>query len=245
MKYILNLNNRAFDAIINKTKRVEIRTITGKTDYSKMIKDDIIVFKNNDDEKIVCKISEINYYKTIEELLMLEGTKYTTSSTNDYNEAINNINKINGYKNAIKKYGVYAIHIEYLYSENNVWLELLNKAKEVQNPKTLSDSVDAGGVAAAILSSSGNIYTGVCIDTACSIGMCAERNALSTMITNGESKIDKIVCIGSKGNIMLPCGVCREFMMQLSKENKNAEILLDLEKKETITLDKLLPNWWN
>ena len=44
---------------------------------------------------------------------------------------------------------------------------------------------------------------------------------------------------------MLPCGVCREFMMQLSKENKNAEILLDLEKKETITLDKLLPNWWN
>lgn len=245
MKYILNLNNRAFDAIINKTKRVEIRTITGKTDYSKMIKDDIIVFKNNDDEKIVCKISEINYYKTVEELLMLEGTKYTTSSTNDYNEAINNINKINGYKNAIKKYGVYAIHIEYLYSENNVWLELLNKAKEVQNPKTLSDSVDAGGVAAAVLSSSGNIYTGVCIDTACSIGMCAERNALSTMITNGESKIDKIVCIGSKGNIMLPCGVCREFMMQLSKENKKAEILLDLEKKETITLDKLLPNWWN
>lgn len=245
MNYILNLNNRAFKAIINKTKKVEIRTFTGNTDYSKMNKDDIIIFKNDEDEKIACKISEINYYKNIEELLMLEGTRYTTSSTNDYEAAINNINQLNGYKNAIKKYGVYAIHIEYLYSENNVWLELLNRAKEVQNPRTVSDSIDAGGVAAAILSSNGNIYTGVCIDTACSIGMCAERNALSTMITNGENQIDKVVCIGSKGNIMLPCGVCREFMMQLSKENRNAEILLDFEKKETITLDKLLPNWWN
>lgn len=245
MKYNLNLNERAFRAIINKTKRVEIRTITGNTDYSKMNKDDIIVFKNEKGEKIVCKIIEINYYKTVEELIMLEGTRYTTSSTNDYKEAIKNINNLNGYQDAIKKHGVYAIHIKYLYSEDNIWMELLNKAKEVQNPRNISDSIDAGGVAAAILSSKGNIYTGVCIDTACSIGMCAERNALSTMITNGESKIEKVVCIGSKGNIMLPCGVCREFMMQLDKKNRNAEILLDFEKLDIITLNKLLPNWWN
>ena len=44
---------------------------------------------------------------------------------------------------------------------------------------------------------------------------------------------------------MLPCGVCREFMMQLNKENGNAEILSDYEKLDIITLDKLLPNWWN
>lgn len=246
MKYNLNLNERAFRAIINKTKRVEIRTITGNTDYSKMNKDDIIIFKNDElDEKIACKIIEINHYKNVEELLMLEGTRYTTSSTNDYEEAIININKLNGYPDAIKIHGLYAIHIEYLYNENHIWSELLDKAKKVQNPRKVSDSIEAGGVAAAILSSNGNIYTGVCIDTACSIGMCAERNALSTMITNGENQIEKVVCIGSKGNIMLPCGVCREFMMQLNKENKNAEILLDFEKEDTIILDKLLPNWWN
>lgn len=245
MKYNLNLNERAFRAIINKTKRVEIRTITGNTDYSKMTKGDIIVFKNEKDDKIVCKIIEVNHYKTIEELIMLEGTRYTTSSTNDYDEAIKNINKLNGYKEAIKKHGVFAIHVEYSYSVDNIWMELLNRAKAVQNPRSVSDSIDAGGVAAAFLSSNGNIYTGVCIDTACSIGMCAERNALSTMITNGESKIEKVVCIGSKGNIMLPCGVCREFMMQLDKENRNAEILSDFETLDTITLDKLLPNWWN
>ena len=235
MKYNLNLNERAFKAIINETKRVEIRTITGNTDYSKMAKDDMIVFKNEKKERIVCKIIEVKHYKTVEELIMLEGTRYTTSSTNDYEEAVNNINKLNGYKDAIKKHGVYAIHIKYLYSED----------KEVQNPRNVSDSIIAGGVAAAILTSKGNIYTGVCIDTACSIGMCAERNALSTMITNGESQIEKVVCIGSKGNIMLPCGVCREFMMQLDKENRNAKILSDFEKPHVITLDKLLPNWWN
>lgn len=245
MKYNLNLNNRAFDAIINGTKRIEIRAYTGNTDYSKMNKNDYIIFKNEHDEKIVCKVEEINYYSTIEELLVLEGTKYTTSSTNDYNEAIQNIKKLNGYDNAIEKYGVYAIHIEYLYNENNIWNELFTKAKEVLDPRNVSDSIDAGGVAAAILSKDGNIYTGVCIDTACSIGMCAERNALSSMITNKESEISKVVCIGKNDNLMLPCGVCREFMMQLNKNNRNAEILTNMATKEMITLEKLLPNWWN
>ena len=101
MKYNLNLNERAFNAIINKTKRIEIRTITGNTDYSKMTKDDIIEFKNENNEKIVCKILEVNHYKTVEELVMLEGTRYTTSSTNEYEEAVNNINKLNGYKEAV------------------------------------------------------------------------------------------------------------------------------------------------
>ena len=49
--------------------------------------------------------------------------------------------------------------------------------------------MEAGGVAAAVLSESGKVYTGVCVDTACTLGVCAERNALFNMITNGESKI--------------------------------------------------------
>jgi cytidine deaminase/ASC-1-like (ASCH) protein len=244
MKYNLNLNDRAFNAIINKTKRVEIRTNTGNHDYSKFVIGDTISFCNSQNEKILCKVIENNHYKSVEELLMQEGTRYTTSSTNDYCEAIKNINKLNGYEEAVKKYGIYAIHIEYLYKENDIWNELYNRAKEVLNPRKVSDIVEAGGVAAAILSKNGNIYTGVCIDTACSIGMCAERNAISTMITSKENEIDKLVCIGSKGNIMLPCGVCREFMMQIDKNNSNTEILINIDTKETITLDKLLPSWW-
>lgn len=84
----------------------------------------------------------------------------------------------------------------------------------------------AGGVSSAILTKEGNIYTGVCIDTSCSLGMCAERNAISTMITNGEHEILKVVCIGSEGNFMMPCGACMEYMMQLSDESENTVYLM-------------------
>lgn len=67
------------------------------------------------------------------------------------------------------------------------WKQLYDIAKEKLNPRTISPFIDAGGVAAAILTSSGNVYTGVCIDTSCTLGMCAERNTIANMITNGES----------------------------------------------------------
>ena len=49
-------------------------------------------------------------------------------------------------------------------------------AKAVQNGRKISDYIEAGGVAASVLSSSGKIYTGVCVDTCCTLGICAERN---------------------------------------------------------------------
>ena len=77
------------------------------------------------------------------------------------------------------------------------------------------------------------------------MGFCAERNAIGNMITNGEEKIAKLVCVGSQDdNIMLPCGACRELMLQLSNDNKNVQILTDLETKSTICLASLMPNWW-
>ena len=71
-----------------------------------------------------------------------------------------------------------------------------------------------------------------------------DLNAISTMITNGEFEIEKVVCIGSEGNVMMPCGACMEYMMQLSEESENIEILKNLETKEIITLKELIPIWW-
>jgi len=48
--------------------------------------------------------------------------------------------------------------------------ELYKKAKSVINPRQLSEDAEAGGVGAAILAESGNVYTGVCIDTGSSMG---------------------------------------------------------------------------
>ena len=46
----------------------------------------------------------------------------------------------------LRKNCVYAIHIEYLYSENTVWEELYEKAKNVRNKKDISGMISSGGV---------------------------------------------------------------------------------------------------
>ena len=125
-----------------------------------------------------------------------------------------------------------------------MWNKLYNTAIRVQNSRTISPFIEAGGVAAAILTKAGNIYVGVCIDTASTLGMCAERNAMANMITNGESLIGKVVAVMPDGKVGSPCGACREYMMQLDKGSGDIEILLDLETQKTVRLRELIPDWW-
>ena len=128
---------------------------------------------------------------------------------------------------------------------SNIWQEMYQAAKAVQNGRKISDHIDAGGVAAAILSSSGRIYTGVCIDTCSSLGICAERNAIFNMITNGEQEIKKVLAIMPNGKLGAPCGACRELMVQLMPENyQEIEILMELGSEEIVTLGELTPKWW-
>ena len=128
--------------------------------------------------------------------------------------------------------------------DKEIWDLLISKAKEVRNHRILSPFIECGQVGAALMTKSGNIYTGVCIDTASTLGICAERNAIHTMITNGESQIDRIVCIDSKGNAGAPCGACRELIMQLDKDSKDIKFLMNANTYEYITMKELVPNWW-
>ncbi len=126
----------------------------------------------------------------------------------------------------------------------DIWSKLYHEAKKVQNNRIISPFIEAGGVSAAILTKAGNIYVGVCIDTASTLGMCAERNAIANMITNGEHQIDKVVAIVEDGSVGSPCGACREYMMQLDKNSGEIEILVDLESRKTVRLKELIPDWW-
>ncbi|MDE6751997.1 MAG: cytidine deaminase [Eubacterium sp.] len=116
---------------------------------------------------------------------------------------------------------------------------LYNAAKSVTNPKKISEQMCSGGVGAAVITKKGSIYTGVCIDTDCSLGMCAERNAISTMITNGEFEIEMVAAVDKKGNVLPPCGACREFMMQL-KNSSDIKVLVD-NKGTVVQLRDLVP----
>jgi cytidine deaminase len=120
--------------------------------------------------------------------------------------------------------------------------DLYRQAKSVLNPRKLSEEAEAGGVAAAILAASGTVYVGVCIDTACSMGFCAEHAAAAAMITAGESRVLKMIAVGWDGRIMPPCGRCREFVSQLHRENVYAEVMVG--ENLIVTLQELLPYDW-
>ncbi len=126
-----------------------------------------------------------------------------------------------------------------------IWTEMYEAAKAVLRERRISDYVTCGEVSAAILSRSGKIYTGVCVDTCSTLGICAERNAIFNMITNGESEIAKVLAIMPDGSNGAPCGACRELMVQLMPNTyKDVEILMDYRTGRVMTLGELTPEWW-
>ena len=126
-----------------------------------------------------------------------------------------------------------------------IWKELYDAAKAVQKERRISEYVTGGEVVAAILSKSGKIYTGVCIDTCSTLGICAERNAIFNMITNGEQEISKVLAILPDGSTGAPCGACRELMVQLMPDKyKDIEIMLDYASGTIVKLGDITPNWW-
>jgi cytidine deaminase len=128
---------------------------------------------------------------------------------------------------------------------DKIWEEMYEAAKAVLNARKISDYVTCGEVAAAVLSGSGKIYTGVCIDTCSTLGICAERNAVFNMITNGEQEIAKVLCISPNPSKGAPCGACRELMVQLMPEKyKDVQIMMDYEAENVVTLGELTPAWW-
>ena len=130
-------------------------------------------------------------------------------------------------------------------SEQTIWKKMLEAAKAVQGGRRISDYVEAGEVAAAVESSTGRIYTGVCVDTACTLGICAERNAIFNMLTNGEHSIRRVLAVMPDGKNGAPCGACRELMVQLMPQDYgDIEIMLDIESMKTAHLSELTPEWW-
>ena len=126
-----------------------------------------------------------------------------------------------------------------------IWDTLYQRTKAVLCPRRISSMMEAAGVAAAVESVSGNIYVGVCVDGGCTLGICAERNAIFNMLTNGEDAIRRVVAVNWDGKVLAPCGACRELMTQLMPETyRGVEVMLDYAAGRVATLGELTPDWW-
>ena len=136
-------------------------------------------------------------------------------------------------------------HVSSITKDQWQWDRMAAAARAVRKERRISEYVTCGEVSAAVLSKSGRIYTGVCIDTCSTLGICAERNAIFNMITNGEQEIEKVIAILPDGSSGAPCGACRELMVQLMPETyKGIEIMMDCKQERVITLGELTPEWW-
>lgn len=124
--------------------------------------------------------------------------------------------------------------------------ELIEKALEVL-PNSYAPYSNYN-VAAAALFDSGEVYTGVNVESA-SLGAtnCAERNAIQTAVTNGDRRLVAIAVVGGMhgdptGAYCVPCGICRQVMRDFA--DKDEMILISAKSTEDYreyTLEEILP----
>lgn len=119
--------------------------------------------------------------------------------------------------------------------------KLIEAARSVCGEFEIGKDFRAGDVGAALLTSKGNIFTGICIDLTCGLGHCAEAGAVSEMIKNRETVISVVVAVTADG-IISPCGRCRELMLQVNPANADAVVLLPGDR--TARLHELMPEHW-
>ena len=116
MRYNLDLNDRPFKAIKTGTKKIEGRTPASwdKTPYDKLRKGDIIHFINNvTNEEMDVEVFFVHHYPDTKSMLEAEGVENVLSGEPKTIEAgIDSYNSFQGYKEGIKKNGIYAIGIK-------------------------------------------------------------------------------------------------------------------------------------
>jgi len=116
---------------------------------------------------------------------------------------------------------------------------LIATAAALAKPFAASADCTSANVAAALLTVAGNTYTGVCIDTRCSLGFCAEHAAVAEMLKAREASVAMIVAVSATGEVIAPCGRCRELLWQISPSNAATWVILGAEKG--CPLSELLP----
>ena len=108
-------------------------------------------------------------------------------------------------------------------------------------------------VGAAVLDDNGNVHTGCNVENASfPEGVCAEANAIGTMVSEGGSKIVAIAVVGGDEGVELaggagtvsactPCGGCRQSILEFSDDDTRIILIDGGGRATTYGIDDLLP----
>jgi len=96
-------------------------------------------------------------------------------------------------------------------------------------------------VGAALECADGAVFTGCNIENAAySVGICAERTAMSKAISEGRRDFVRIVIAGRSQQFCVPCGMCRQFMQEFAPDME-VICLNGAGEAKTFRLPELLP----
>ncbi len=127
----------------------------------------------------------------------------------------------------------------------NLLDDMIKKAKEVQQNSYAPYSNYRVGI--CLRSEHDYLFAGCNVENVSySLTLCAETSALGALISAGEKYIKEVVVIGSGKELCVPCGACRQRLLEFAI-TPNIPIRLCDGKKicETVTLDQLLPKAFN
>ncbi len=118
--------------------------------------------------------------------------------------------------------------------------QLIAAAESALNAQQVGEAYLAD-VGCALLSSTGNVYTGASIGTY--LGICAEQGAASAMVSCEHPNVSTIVAVwkdeSGRTHVIPPCGRCREFLRGLSQGNLDSRVILGPD--HVVPLKDLLP----
>lgn len=97
-------------------------------------------------------------------------------------------------------------------------------------------------VGAAILTDTGNVYTGINIENA-SFGAtnCAERTAVFTAVAQGERRIKAVAIASDSDDYIYPCGICRQVLSEFGDDKMLILCSNSAGELKEYTLGELLP----
>jgi len=93
-------------------------------------------------------------------------------------------------------------------------------------------------VGVAALVDDGRIISGCNVENASyGVGLCAECALVSSLHMTGGGKLVAFTCVDGNGNILMPCGRCRQLLYEASAEGMVLETVSGFK-----TIDEVLPD---
>ena len=93
-------------------------------------------------------------------------------------------------------------------------------------------------VGAAAITDDGRVISGCNVENASyGLTLCAECALVSSLHMTGGGKLVAFTCVDGKGNVLMPCGRCRQLLFEHSAEGMVLETVSGLR-----TIDEVLPD---